>query len=213
MVAFFAPVTNSAYYDWTSTFEDVKPGDWCYDNVRYVVSAGLFNGKTNTVFAPNDPMTRDMVVVVLWRLSGSPVIPGSDCSFTDVAKSSYAYEAIRWANYFGIVQGYSDTYFGYGKSVNREQLVTFLFRYAKNYAGNDVSLYDSTNILGYSDVLTVSKGMTQAFQWAIGAGIVNGTTDTTLSPKTLATRAQVAAILSRYCNQFINTVPVFNTGN
>lgn len=213
MVAFFAPVTNSAYYDWTSTFEDVKPGDWCYDNVRYVVSAGLFNGKTNTVFAPNDPMTRDMVVVVLWRLSGSPVIPGSDCSFTDVAKSSYAYEAIRWANYFGIVQGYSDTYFGYGKSVNREQLVTFLFRYAKNYAGNDVSLYDSTNILGYSDVLTVSKGMTQAFQWAIGAGIVNGTTDTTLSPKTLATRAQVAAILSRYCNQFINTVPVLNTGN
>ena len=212
MIAFFAPITNSAYYDWQSKFEDVKPGDWCYDNVRYVVSAGLFNGKTETVFAPNDPMTRDMVVVVLWRLSGCPVVPGSNCSFADVSRNSYAYEAIRWANYFGIVQGYSDTRFGYGQSVNREQLVTFLFRYAKNYAGNDVSLYDSTNILGYSDVLTVSKGMTQAFQWAIGAGIVNGTTDTTLSPKALATRAQVAAILSRYCDQFINTAPVLNTG-
>lgn len=213
MVAFFAPVTNSAYYDWQSSFTDVRPGDWCYDNVRYVVSAGMFNGKTSTTFAPDDPMTREMVVVVLWRLSGEPIIPGSDCSFTDVSKSSYAYEAIRWANYFGIVQGFSETRFGYGQSVNREQLVTFLFRYAKNYAGNDVSLYDSTNILGYEDVLSISKGMTQPFQWAIGAGIVNGTTSTTLTPKGLATRAQVAAILSRYCNQFINTVPVFNTGN
>lgn len=213
IIAFFAPITNTAYYDWQSKFEDVKPDDWYYDNVRYAVSAGLFNGKTETVFAPNDSMTRDMVVVVLWRLSGCPIVPDTGCSFADVSKSSYAYDAIRWANHFGIVQGYSDTRFGYGQAVNREQLVTFLFRYAKNYAGNDVSLYDSTNILGYSDVLTVSKGMTQAFQWAIGSKVVNGTTETTLSPKDLATRAQVAAILSRYCNQYINTAPVLNTGN
>lgn len=207
MVALYAPNTNAAYYDWRSPFTDVNPDDWYYDNVRYVVSAGLFAGKTPTTFAPNEPMTRDMVVVVLWRLSGQPIIPGNGCSFTDVSSSSYAYEAIRWANHFGIVKGFSETRFGYGLSVNREQLITFLFRYAKNYAGDDVSLYDSTNILGYNDVLTISQGMTQAFQWGIGAGIVNGTGNN-LNPKGIATRAHVAAFLARYCDRFFTATPV-----
>ena len=83
-----------------------------------------------------------------------------------------------------------------------------LFRYAKNYAGDDVAKYDTTNILGYSDVLKISKGMTQPFQWAIGAGIITGTSSTTLTPQGTATRAQIAAILSRYCNQFVLKVPV-----
>ena len=83
-----------------------------------------------------------------------------------------------------------------------------LFRYSKNYAGDDISQYDSANILGYSDVLKISKGMTQAFQWGIGSGVINGTSDTTLSPQGTATRAQIAAMLSRYCNKFILKIPV-----
>ena len=212
IIALFAPTTNSAYYNWSNPFADVKSGDWCYDNVRYVVSAGLFNGTTATTFEPGKSMSRDMVVVVLWRLAGSPVVPDEGQLFPDVPKGNYAYDAVRWANKFGIVMGFSDGTFGYGKPVTREQLVTFLFRFAKNYAGDNVGLYDNTNILGYTDVLEISKGMTQPFQWAIGAGIVNGTTATTLSPKDITNRGQVAAILSRYCNKFINTVPVFDSG-
>ena len=212
IIALFAPTTNSAYYNWLNPFADVKSGDWCYDNVRYVVSAGLFNGTTATTFEPGKSMSRDMVVVVLWRLAGSPVVPDEGQLFPDVPKGNYAYDAVRWANKFGIVMGFNDGTFGYGKPVTREQLVTFLFRFAKNYAGDNVGLYDNTNILGYTDVLEISKGMTQPFQWAIGAGIVNGTTATTLSPKDITNRGQVAAILSRYCNKFINTVPVFDSG-
>ena len=211
MIALFAPITNDAFYNWVSPFEDVKSDDWFYDNVRYCVSAGLFNGTSATTFSPDLPMTREMFITVLWRLSGSPTVPGSGSSFTDVSSSSYAYEAIRWGSYFGIVNGMSTTQFGYGYSITREQLVTFLFRYAKGYAGDNVSLYDNTNILGYSDVLEISRGMTQPFQWAIGAGLVNGATDTTLDPKGTASRAMVAAVLSRYCNKFVNTVPVFST--
>lgn len=211
IIALFAPITNNAYYDWVNPFTDIKKNDWCYDNVRYVVSAGLFNGTTATTFEPNKAMSRDMVVVVLWRLAGSPVLPDEGQIFPDVPKTNYAYDAVRWANAFGIVNGFNDGTFGYGKEITREQLVTFLFRFSKNYAGDNVGLYDNTNILGYSDVLDISKGMSQPFQWAIGAGIVNGTSDTTLSPKEVTNRAQVAAILSRYCNKFINTVPVFDT--
>lgn len=208
IIALYAPTTNAAYHDWVNPFTDVKQGDWCYDNVRYVVSAGFFNGTTPTTFEPNKPMSRDMVVVVLWRLAGSPILPDEGQLFPDVPKTNYAYDAVRWANAFGIVKGFNDGTFGYGKEITREQLVTFLFRFSKNYAGDNVGLYDNTNILGYSDVLDISKGMTQPFQWAIGAGIVNGTSNTTLSPKEVTNRAQVAAILSRYCNKFINTLPV-----
>ena len=210
LIALYAQTTNSAYYKWTSPFEDVKNGDWYYDNVAYVASAGLFNGTDTNKFSPNSTMTREMVVTVLWRMSGSPVVPDNGASFSDVPKSNYAYNAVRWANEFGIVNGIGNNKFGYGMNVTREQLVTILFRYAKNYACDNVSLYDSTNILGYSDVMSISKGMTQPFQWAIGAGIINGASPAKLDPKGTATRAQVAAIFSRYCNRFMNTVPVFN---
>lgn len=209
IVAFFAPTTNAEYYDWHNPFRDIRSSDWCYDNVRYVVSANLFNGTTEHTFEPDKAMTRDMVVVVLWRLAGSPILPDDGQLYPDVPQGNYAYNAVRWASEFGIVLGFNDGTFGYGKEITREQLVTFLFRFAKNYSGENVGLYDNTNILIYTDALQISKGMTQAFQWAIGSGIVNGTTDTTLSPKDVTTRAQVAAILSRYCNKFVNAVPVF----
>ena len=209
IIALFATLTNVAYYDWSNPFEDIKSDDWCYDNVRYVSSAGLFNGTTANTFSPTGTMTRDMVVVVLWRLAGCPVMPDEGQLYPDVPQGNYAYDAVRWANYFGIVKGYYDGTFGYKQPVTREQLVTFLYRFSKNYAGDNVGAYDNVNILGYTDVLEISKGMTQPFQWAIGAGIVNGTTATTLSPKDYTTRAQVSAIFSRYCNRFMNTVPVF----
>ena len=117
-------------------------------------------------------------------------------------------EAVRWGVANGIINGYSATVFDPNGQVTREQLVTMLFRYAKNYAGDDVAKYDTTNILGYSDVLQISKGMTQPFQWGIGAKIISGTSATTLTPQGTATRAQVAAILSRYCNSFVLKIPV-----
>lgn len=213
VVALFAPTTNATYYDWTNPFEDINRDTWCYDYVHYVVSAGLFNGTTETTFSPDKTMTRDMVVVVLWRLAGCPMVPDNGVTFYDVPKTNYAYDAVRWANQFGIVNGFDATTFGYGRPVTREQLITFLFRYAKNYAGDNVAAYDNVNILGYTDVMQISKGMTQPFQWGIGAGIVNGTSDTTLSPKAPCTRGQVAAILSRYCNLFHLQTPVINVDN
>jgi len=210
VIALFAPEKNTAYATWENPFEDIPSDYWCYDSIRYVSSAGLFGGTSASSFSPTATMTRDMVVVVLWRLSGSPKVHRSmGQSFCDVPIGNYAYDAVRWASAYGIVSGYSDGSFGYRDAVTREQLVTILFRYAKSYAGEEVSLYDGTNILGYTDVLQISRGMTQPFQWAIGAGIVSGASSTTLNPKGTATRAQVAAILSRYCNKFVLIEPVF----
>ncbi len=212
IIALFAKQTNEAYYSWTNPFKDISMNDWFYESVRYTASAGLFNGTDATVFAPDDATTREMIVTVLWRVAGSPIVPADKgISFKDVSPDSYAYEAIRWASMFNIVEGYGDGTFGYGDPILREQLVTILFRFARNYVGVDVSLADSTNILGYSDVLQISHGMAQPFQWAVGTKIIYGTSRTTLEPRGMATRAQVAAVFQRFCTNFMDTVPVFKT--
>ena len=208
ITALFARYMNSDYNSYINKFSDVKYSDWFYNNVRFAYTMGLMNGTGGTSFSPEEPTMRAQFITVLWRMSGSPVMPGSGCSFLDVSSSSYYYEAVRWGVANGIINGYSATQFGSDGQITREQLITMLFRYAKNYAGDDVSKHDTTNILGYSDVLKISQGMTQPFQWGIGAGVINGTSDTTLSPQGTATRAQVAAILSRYCNQFVLKIPV-----
>lgn len=212
IIALFTKQTNEAYYSWTNPFKDISMNDWFYESVRYTASAGLFNGTDATVFAPDDATTREMIVTVLWRVAGSPIVPADKgICFKDVSPDSYAYEAIRWASMFNIVEGYGDGTFGYGDPILREQLVTILFRFARNYVGVDVSLADSTNILGYSDVLQISHGMAQPFQWAVGTKIIYGTSRTTLEPRGMATRAQVAAVFQRFCTNFMDTVPVFKT--
>ena len=208
ITALFAKNANNGYNSYVNQFADVKPGDWCYNNVRFVYTMGMMYGTTDTTFSPNTPTTRSQFIAILWRMSGSPVVPGSGCQFNDVSSSSYYYEAVRWGVENGVISGFSATRFGPNVQITREQLITMLFRYAKNYAGDDVAKYDTTNILRYSDVMKISRGMTQAFQWGIGAGIVSGTSSTTLTPQGTATRAQVAAMLSRYCNSFVLKLPV-----
>lgn len=211
IIALFAKVTNDAYYNWVNPFKDLSANDWFYNSVKYSASAKLFIGTTETTFSPEDATTREMIVTVLWRMAGSPVVPtGFGASFTDVSQDSYAYQAIRWASMFNIIEGYGDGTFGYGDPILREQLVTIMFRFAKNYVGVDVSLFDSPNKLySYSDFLDISFGMDQAFQWAIGAKVIYGTSNTTLEPKGLATRAQVATVFQRFGTIFMDTVPVF----
>lgn len=212
IIALFAKTTNEAYYNWVNSFTDISANDWFYESVRYTASAQLFIGTEATVFSPDDAMTREMIVTVLWRLAGSPVVPDENkINFRDVSTDSYAYEAIRWASMFNIIEGYGDGTFGYGDPILREQLVTILFRFARSYVGVDVSLTDSTNILGYSDVLQISQGMAQPFQWAVGAKIIYGTSRTTLEPRGMATRAQVAAVFQRFSTIFMDKIPVFKT--
>lgn len=209
VVALYAKTANLEYYKWKEDykykdkFKDVSSDEWYYESVRSVASAGYFVGTSEDTFSPDNAMTREMLVTVLWRISGSPLIPGYGLPFKDVPEDSYAYEAIRWANYFGIVKGISDTEFGYTQPITREQFVTIMFRYSKDYAGDNVSEYDETNIFGYSDVMDISYGMTQSFRWAIGAGIIKGTDDKALDPRGATTRAQAAAIIQRYLDKFM----------
>lgn len=177
-------------------FGDVDDGDWFADAVRFVYENGMMNGVSETDFAPHVTTSRSMIVTILYRLEGEPVVDYA-MDFTDVAGDAYYAEAVRWAASEGIVGGYGGGLFGSDDAVTREQLAVILYRYAV-YKGYDVSIGESTNILSYADFADLSEYAIPAMQWACGAGIVNGTSESTLTPQGEATRAQVAAMLMRF---------------
>lgn len=177
-------------------FNDVSANDWFASAVDYVTGKGMMNGTADNTFSPKAHTTRGMVVTVLYRLENQPST--SAASFTDVASGAYYANAVAWANANGIVSGYGSGKFGPNDKVTREQLAAILYRYAQ-YKKYDVSVGEDTNILSYDDAQSISSYAIPAIQWACGAGVVTGKSGSKLDPKGNATRAEVAAMLMRFC--------------
>jgi len=179
------------------SFSDVTPDHWYYDSVAYAYEAGLMDGTGDGNFSPELPTTRGMIVTILHRMEKTPAAVASD--FSDVERSAYYAAAVDWAAANAIVTGYDADSFGPNDLITREQLAAILFRYAK-YKNMDVSVGENTNILSYDDAFDISAYAIPAIQWACGAGLISGVGNGRLDPKGTATRAQVATILERFCD-------------
>lgn len=179
----------------TKDFTDNPVTYWAHNDIDSVIALSLFKGTSGTTFGPDIVMSRCMLITVLYRLEGSPDVTGYENRFTDVDADGYYYNALLWGSHNNISNGYSDGRFAPDDPLTREQLVTFLHRYA-NYKGYNTDVY--TDIGGYSDAAKVSPFARESMCWAIGAGIVNGTGNNTLSPQDSALRAQVAAMFNRF---------------
>ena len=193
---------TTVYAKWTEApvsglpFGDVKSADWFYNDVKYVYEKGMMAGTAADVFAPNATTTRAMIVTILYRLEGSPAVTGTS-TFVDVPAGQWYTDAVNWAAANQIVKGTSATTFAPNASITREQMAAILYRYAQ-YKGYDVT--KKADLSGYSDNGQVSAYAKDALAWANAAKLINGVTNTTLAPQGNATRAQVSAILHRFCD-------------
>ena len=193
---------TTVYAKWTEApvsglpFGDVKSADWFYNDVKYVYEKGMMAGTAADVFAPNATTTRAMIVTILYRLEGSPAVTGTS-AFADVPAGQWYTDAVNWAAANQIVKGTSATTFAPNDSITREQMAAILYRYAQ-YKGYDVT--KKADLSGYSDNGQVSAYAKDALAWANAAKLINGVTNTTLAPQGNATRAQVSAILHRFCD-------------
>ncbi len=193
---------TTVYAKWTEApvsglpFGDVKSADWFYNDVKYVYEKGMMAGTAADVFAPNATTTRAMIVTILYRLEGSPAVTGTS-AFVDVPAGQWYTDAVNWAAANQIVNGTSATTFAPNDSITREQMAAILYRYAQ-YKGYDVT--KKADLSGYSDNSQVSAYAKDALAWANAAKLINGVTNTTLAPQGNATRAQVSAILHRFCD-------------
>ena len=173
-------------------FSDVDAGAWYAEAASYCRDNGLMAGTSGTTFSPDTPMTRGMLVTVLYRLAGSPALEDENLGypFADVPGDSWYADGVYWARLNGVVSGYSDSAFGPNDPLTREQLATILWRYAGSPAvEGGASFADESDIAAWA---------ASAVDWAQESGYVSGVGGNRFDPDGTATRAQVAVILMRY---------------
>ncbi|WP_317855539.1 S-layer homology domain-containing protein [Chakrabartyella piscis] len=175
-------------------FNDVETTHEDFDGITYVYEEGIMSGLSEKVFAPDASVTRGMITAILYRLSGSDPVE-KEVNFTDVSDDAYYAEAVRWASAKKIVSGYDETTFAPNATITNQELIALLYRFAK-VQWMDVSVGEDTNILSYEDVASISEYAIPAYQWACACGLVGD--GTTLEPRELATRGEVATILMKY---------------
>ena len=188
------PVSSTDPDDWNNPYIDVNITDWFYEAVRFVSTEGLMIGTSSNMFSPNEPMTRAMMVTVLYRLEGEPAVSGN-MPFLDVKAGEWYSDAILWASKDDLVLGYGNGNFGPFDHITREQAMTILYRYAQS-KGLDVSA--AGDLSGYTDMKDISDWALPAMKWAVAEGIMQGRTPTTTVPQGTSTRAELAMILMRF---------------
>ncbi len=172
-------------------FTDLDAQAWYHEGIDFVLDRGYMRGISETEFAPNGTLTRGQLVTILYRMAGSPEAEGGNV-FTDVAENTWYTEAVIWAQANGITKGISDTLFAPNQPVTREQMVTFIARFAR-YQGMDTTA--TGDLSAFSDKDAVSGYAVDAMIWATQAGLISGMGDGTLAPRATANRAQVAKIV------------------
>lgn len=175
-------------------FVDVPADSYFHDAVLWATETGVTGGVDDTHFGPDLDCTRAQLVTFLWRAAGSPAAAPA-AAFSDVDENAYYGQAVSWAASLGIVDGYGNGTFGTGDPITREQMVTILYRYAVA-VGRDVSIGQDTDLRSYSDAADVSGYAVEAFQWAVGADIVQGSKGK-LMPQATCIRAQTVTMLYR----------------
>ena len=176
-------------------FTDLDLRLWYHDGIHFCVENGLMQGLPGSLFVPGGAATRAQLVTILWRLAGEP--EAADAGFADVSPDDWFAAAVNWAEETGIVLGYGDGRFGPADPVNREQLAAVLYRCARE-RGDDVAKASDVSILSFEDSAEASEWAVPALQWACSTGVIAGTTESALSPKATATRAQIAAMIMRF---------------
>ena len=178
-----------------SAFDDLDKAAWYHDGVHWALENGIMNGYGDGRFGPNDTTSRAMIVTMLYRMEGSPMIR-SGIIFDDVTEKDWYAMAVSWAESKGIVTGYGDGRFGPNDVLTREQLATILYRYAKLKGLGFTGMWAFP--LTFDDASEVSDWAYEAMCWMTMNGVINGVGDNKLSPKGSATRAQLATMLMRY---------------
>lgn len=175
-------------------FEDVDSDEWYYSAIKYSYNNKIIMGYNSTTFAPNDNITRGMLVTILYRMEGSPKV-STTSKFPDVKDSSmYYYKAVNWAASNKIVSGYDTGKFGPDDNITREQLAVILWKYSK-YKGKDKDV--TADFTKFSDSFKISDYAKKGMNWALGVGVMHGSNGKLL-PQGTATRAEAAAMLSNY---------------
>ena len=184
----------------SGSFRDVTSTHWAFASVERAAEMGLVTGYSDGTFRPDAAVTRAQFVLMLWRMCGKPAAAKA-ASFADASADWYQ-DALSWAVENGYVNGLSDTRFGPDAPITRQQAMAILFRLNGGQSGTELTLtgiYEQT----FADSTTIASWAKDATWWAVYHELVSGVGGSRIAPEANASRAQIAAILLRYADQFM----------
>lgn len=184
----------------SGSFRDVTSAHWAFASVERAAELGLVTGYSDGTFRPDAAVTRAQFVLMLWRMCGKPAAAKA-ASFADASADWYQ-DALSWAVENGYVNGLSDTRFGPDAPITRQQAMAILFRLNGGQSGTELTLtgiYEQT----FADSTTIAAWAKDATWWAVYHELVSGVGGSRIAPEANASRAQIAAILLRYADQFM----------
>lgn len=183
---------------------DVLASDtnWKYNGIKYVLDNGYMSGINESQFAPDNMLSRSMLVQILYAMENKPTVTYSD-RFTDVTADAWYANAVIWAAENGITSGYEDGRFGVNDNITREQTAVMLMKYAE-LKGYDVT--GRADLASFIDASSVNTWATNAMSWANYNGVISGKLDaagTKLDPTGYASRAEMAAMITKFCKNWV----------
>ncbi len=196
----FAPPSSANH-----PFVDVPDGAWYADKVEFVYKNGYMAGTDTNEFSPNMSLTRGMLVMVLYRLAGSPAVSEDAKNYFTDTQGMYYTEAVGWAKSSGIVSGVGDREFGPDRKITRQDAELIFYKFCVDYLG--VSKKQSTDLSKYADIDELAGYANEAVQWAVAVGMMAGVQEdgkTYLNPQGNLTRAEAATLIMRCVNDIMN---------
>ena len=182
-------------------FVDVVRHRWYYDYVYSAYDQGVFSGLNAYTFGVSQPMTRAMMVTVLYSMSGKPDV-SPETPFRDVGSDRYYIKPVAWAYHEEVVQGLSEDVFAPDQNITREQTAVMLHAYAKKTVSEDLTY--TKDLSAFDDAEECSEWASQALCWAVKNGILAGRDGNRLAPKEHSTRAELATMLMKYRVRYLN---------
>lgn len=173
----------------TAIFEDVPAEHWAYSYIMDLYNTGIINGKTDTLFVPNDNVTRAEFAKMAAMLFGLTA-QSENSQFADVTADDWYAPYVIAATEAGIVNGTSETTFSPNDNITREQIAAIIGRQMGWTSENAAAYSDADSIAAYA--LPYVNGLTEQ-------GILTGN-DGMFRPKDNSTRAEAAAIVDRVKN-------------
>ncbi|MBQ4428041.1 MAG: S-layer homology domain-containing protein [Oscillospiraceae bacterium] len=178
-----------------SDYSDVDADAWYHDGVHFVIANGFMIGYGDGSFGIDDSLTRAAAAQILWNMEGRPASE-YEMKFTDVDKDAWYADAVRWAAEKGIVTGFESGDFRPEENVTREQLAAMLYRCAQSKGQGFTGMWMFR--LSFEDAAEISDWANEAVHWMVMNGVINGKTESTLEPKSFASRAEAATMIMRF---------------
>ena len=177
-------------------FADVTPGSWYYEAMDLLAEAGLLSGMGGNRYAPNTPLTRGMLVTILYAYEGKTLGGAWDKTnpFTDVSSDAWYAEAVEWAYRNGVTAGYTATTFAPDRRLTRQELSVMIDGFLK-YRGNPLPRGNSC-AGKFGDYSRISSWALPSIEAMVQAGMLAGD-GKNVNPQNGATRAEVSVIVRR----------------